>query len=196
MLRFATLIAALLAAPLPSLAQGVVASRPSIVTALNLRNVPAGTFSHWNLDGVTKSAAMAGPDGAASAYKLIDTAAAGFHRINRNVAVTINTGYMFEVIVKAAGRAELMLNGVFAAEHSAIFDVNACTSSAPSGLTSVATVSLGGGWCYLAIGFNTGAADTAGTVQIYLRSAASNTFTGDGTSGAIVHNARFFAGGW
>jgi hypothetical protein len=148
----------------------------------------------WAKGSVTvTSNALASPDGAVTADKLVETATTTTHVIAQNFTVVDATTYTFSVFVKAGERTRIRLRfgssgsgGTFFGDCT--FNLATGAIMSQSGVTA-AIADVGSGW------YRISATDvTSGTAlapSLWLMDATSaTTYAGDGTSGLYLWGAQ------
>ena len=154
---------------------------------------------NWTKDGTTVTAdAIAAPDGMVTADKIVETAAAGGHRIYPTSSIVKAASalpYSYSVYIKAAERSRgqiLFYDG--SSSTSWAFDLGAGTINAPSG-SAFTTPSqfldtLPNGWFRIRITATT-PATTSMNALVYLQdNTGSNSYTGDGVSGFYLWGSQ------
>lgn len=142
--------------------------------------------------------ATAGPNGATTADKLIETAVAGTHFTNQAfTGRPTNTTHTYTCFVKAAERSRGTIR-MNAGSDQVLgdFDLVAGTiAGSVAGLGVLGAVSiqtLANGWFRVRVSGIPNPTTTAYTCQINLRDGSGNaSYTGDGTSGFFVRGAQF-----
>jgi hypothetical protein len=132
------------------------------------------------------------PDGTTSADTLVeDTTASATHQMNKIFTGTA-VAHTFSVYVKAAGRTQvrLVLFDGTTFPNQTYFDLTSATVLSGTGGTITA---VGNGWyrCAIAATLTT---STNCQAQLQLAVGGTNTYTGDGTSGAFLWGAQLEAG--
>lgn len=134
---------------------------------------------------------------------LTENSSTGQHRIydagvnDPGGGVTSTTSYVFAVEMKANGRdfARLQFGGTEFGNQDQTFNLGAGTLGTSGDAENEGITDLGGGWydCWVAA-----TCDTTGTsadVYIMIESADGvNSYAGDGTSGIMIRNPRFYVG--
>lgn len=152
----------------------------------------------WTKTNSTVSAnAIAAPDGATTADKVVeasDTAQA--HRVIQGSLTYTAAAWTFSIFAKAGERTQVTLNCASGADSEKGAKFNLSTGaviSTDSGVTSSGIENYGNGWyrCWFT---RTMQADASGTMSAYLRSGGSETYNGDGASGAYFWGADAQAG--
>ena len=146
----------------------------------------------WTKAGSTITAnATTSPDGTVNADKLVENTALAQHRVQQAVTTVIGTSYTHTIYLKAGERTSATLR-VIGATTFAGCTIN-LTAGTISGVTGVGTITnAGNGWYRVSVA---GTADsTTSTCFVNLADAGSNTYTGDGVSGAFLYGAQLEAG--
>jgi hypothetical protein len=147
---------------------------------------------YWAVGGSTISAnATTAPDGTSTADKLVEDTSTGTHRVFNNTGTTVVSGatHAWTVYAKAAERTvvQLLNNNL----QGAVFDL---TNGGVSGITagfSASATAFGNGWYRLSV---VGPASSATErLLVYLQSGGTNSYTGNGTSGAFIWGAQLEA---
>ena len=143
----------------------------------------------------------AAPDGTTTADKIVeDTSASNTHQTFRSTSVSAGTPYTFSVYIKADGRNFAGVryeNGAstqFYQVNVNLTNGTATTASfgSPTG-TSFSVTSAGNAWWRVSITVT--AADSSFASVVYLQSVqGSNSYTGDGVSGAFLWGAQLEIG--
>lgn len=146
--------------------------------------------------------AATGPDGLSTADKLVEnTATDGFHFISRALTkgASANT-YTYAEIVKAAGRSYVGLsafsgsNGVGVTANLGAGTIGAAGAYGSGWVAGAASIEDAGDGFYLVrMTFTTGT-ETTVSVQLSLRTASTNVYTGDGTSGVYLGGCQLEVG--
>jgi hypothetical protein len=134
------------------------------------------------------------PNGTGTAWKLVeDATATNTHFIEQTVTAISGASYTFSAYFMAGERTFGSLRFAGAAwgsDKSAFYNLSTgATATVEAGLT--ATISaVGGGW-YRCTATTTASAATTGTVRIHVASAdATQSYTGNGTSGIYIWSAQ------
>jgi hypothetical protein len=152
-----------------------------------------GVWWTKNASTVTDNAAAA-PDGTTTADKLVEAATTAEHRFYSTIGsvVTVSTTHTWSVFVKAGERTVVQLRNNNL--QGATFDLGAggAASDVIGGTITTNAIALANGWFRISItGTALGAAER---VTVNLVSGGSNSYAGDGTSGAFVWGAQLEAG--
>lgn len=152
----------------------------------------------WTLEGIrafgsgSLANAVIAPNGLQTADLLVESTAAGLHRLYAMFSVVSGTPYVWSAYVKPAGRAIVQLvnqatSTVFTSEYSLS---GAGSASTVTGSGTAAITALSDGWYRIsAIATATG----SGTGYWLLRlcsSAGTSSYTGDGVSGIYLWGAQ------
>jgi hypothetical protein len=158
----------------------------------------------WSKSNATVTANVtAAPDGATTADKLVETAAAGQHVAFRSLTVAANTIHTARAYFKSAERARInfrLLNGAFNSGALVTFDVGNGTVVSSSLIGSGASLSfgitdVGNGWYRCSVSCVVDASSTAVVWGAYLVNTGTNdSYTGDGTSGLFIWGAQLVQG--
>lgn len=149
------------------------------------------------------SNAIAAPDGATTADKLVeDSTATSTHFCTQTVALVANQTYVLSVFAKAGERGRIVMQtgavSNWVTEVQVGFDLTTGTLFSASGLpTTPGTITpVGNGWYRCSIVGTMKATGTSGNMNIYLcpNGTANFTYTGNGTSGAYLWGAQVEAG--
>lgn len=139
----------------------------------------------------------AAPDGTMTADALIADATSAHHRIYRSIAAANNTPHWFSIFAKAYGVSRIQVScggtgltgaGGSGADRLAVF--NLTTGLVEGNHYGIQFVPLPNAWYRLAILLNTDS--DGGGIAPYVApvaSAASGTYTGDGSSGVLIWGA-------
>jgi hypothetical protein len=157
------------------------------------------TNGAWTKTRTTVTAnAIAAPDAAVTADKLIETAVAGTHFANQAFAGRpTNTPHTFTAYVKAAERTRGTIRMDAGADQViGDFDLVAGTINGSVGglgvLGAVSIEALASGWFRVRVSGIPNPTTTSYTCQVNLRDGSGNAnYTGDGTSGLFVWGAQF-----
>lgn len=149
-----------------------------------------------NYNAMPLTSGITGPDGGASAWRLIPAVAAGNQRINQTITLSIGQRYCYSLYIKADAYTRVKLN---AGSTSIGMEMFCKLDSEPNFRTKTGAdfTDVSGG--YEAIG-NTGwyrfwvtgvAAVTGGTYSIYVaNSSDAINYSGNGTDGILIYGAQ------
>ena len=166
----------------------------------------SGNASVWGFSSAVTRTASAGvaPDGTNTATLVADTVANSQHVCGpTTVTVTANTSYAFSAYIKPAGRPRVnitLINSGFSSGINATLNVT--TGAVVTGPLYIGTASAGfcsitpagNGWYRCVVGGIVDAASTAAIGAIYLDNGTSNSYAGDGVSGALVWGGQIELG--
>jgi hypothetical protein len=143
---------------------------------------------------VTANVATA-PDGTLSADKLIeDTTASNSHLISQSATGTSTNTHTFSVYAKAAERQYILLQLDAGGAAGGTVRVNLADGSTSAitgtGTPTVSVSAADNGWYRIALTAIPAASGTSVRGIVYLSTASSTTFTGDGTSGLLLWGAQ------
>ena len=153
----------------------------------------------WGRSGVTVTAnAIAAPDGATTADKLVESAANAIHYTLRATTGLANSTFTHSVFAKDGGRSRLKMqfgdnvsyvtNVVFDLTSGAV--ISTAANNANYTNTSGSIVAIGAGWYRCSITTTRAGLNTDNDAVIFITDASSNvTYTGDGTSGLYIWGA-------
>lgn len=151
----------------------------------------------WLKDSSTVTAnTTISPDGNTNADTIIETATNSVHRIYEQINVVSGTAVTMSFYAKAKERTQVFGTGGTAAygtQVRVLYDLSAVTAVVQSGAVTATIVNVGNGWrkCTWTA---TPSATTLGNHFIGLGLSGSDTYTGDGTSGAYIYGAQLEAG--
>ena len=141
-----------------------------------------------------------GPDGITSATTLSDNSEGDNNivRITHSVTVSTTTAYTYSAFLKADQLGWAILwaeNFTTPANGGAYFNLSSGSIGTVSSGFSAAIEDTGNGWYRCSITFTTDAADTSGTVEIYVADGDGDPFVDlDGTSSILIYGAQFEQG--
>lgn len=152
----------------------------------------------WNKNNATVTAnATSAPDGTTTADKLIETAVSGNHWVFLNPSFTQGLQYTASVYAKAAERTQIHVQvggtSAFGDLTSAIFDLSTQTVVSTTNSPTTSITSVGNGWYRLTVS-KTATANGSPQLQVGLATGNTNSYTGDGTSGAFIWGAQLNVG--
>ena len=165
----------------------------------------SSTFSSgsWTKTELTLTAAAGtSPDGTASAWSMVESAASASRTMQQGISFTSGTSYCLSLYVKAlpgsvTRYARILLPaGAFGASSlGANFDLSTgVATNVGAGVTTTA-VSIGGGWRRISVAAT---ATSSATSNVILAMApntlGTSNYAGDGTSGMLVWQAQCEAG--
>ncbi len=163
-----------------------ILSEPA-ATNLALQSQDFGTTWNPSESSVSPNNAVA-PDGLTTADKLTESINVAGHKISQIIGVANATQYVASVYAKAAERTEIMVNlasdgwpsGVFA-----YFDLSDGSVLSTGGAEDDAfVIPMNDGWYRCVVIGTTNSA--TGTLNIFLSSGGTNSYDGNGTSGAYL----------
>ena len=159
--------------------------------------------AYWTKTRASVTAnAIAAPDGATTADKLVENTDNNTHFVHRARTTASNETVTFSVFAKAGERSSLLLelSNFLNSVTNATFDLTAKTASTPlfagadySNLSSSIT-EIGNGWFRCVLTATKAAVNTVNNPTISLHNGTSSTYTGDGTSGLYIWGAQLEAG--
>ncbi|QJP10456.1 phage head spike fiber domain-containing protein [Pseudomonas multiresinivorans] len=154
----------------------------------------------WNkVNASITAAATTAPDNTLTGSKLIETVVTGLHQVNM---ISTSTGQRtLTAFVKAAERTrvELQLSDVVSAAIFAVFDLSAgtlvtLTPAAPWTGVSASIQPINNGWYRISLTATAGQG-TQIRACINLNNGTTNSYLGNGTSGAYIWGAQLESGG-
>jgi hypothetical protein len=138
--------------------------------------------------------ALTAPDNNLTANKLVEDATTNTHLVVQSILYTSGTAYTCSIFAKAGERTFIQLRVNASSQFSASFDLVNGTASQASAGTTAAIRSAGNGWFRCSITF-TATATAAGSSRIGLMlNATTQSYAGDGTSGAYIWGGQLEAG--
>lgn len=152
----------------------------------------------WTLTNCTISAnATTGPDGTASADKIVENSAAGTSHVpNQSISFTSGTTYTISVWLKAAERTVAVVQvgaAPFGAAQGALIDLQTGAVSVSSGTPTVAATQYPNGWWRVSV-TKAATSTAAANVSVFLHNGTGVTYDGNGTSGLFVYGAQVEVG--
>lgn len=147
----------------------------------------------WSKSGSSvTSNAIAAPDGATTADKLVEDTSTGAHAASQ-FAPLASTAYVFSIFVKAGERTKIQFNGggFTGLGFVAIFDVSNGTMVTNTGGRGSITPA-GNGWYRCSVSFTT--LNIVTIAWLMVNGANSSSYTGDGTSGLYLWGAQYEVG--
>jgi lambda family phage minor tail protein L len=129
-----------------------------------------------------------------------DTTASATHYAKQTVSgLASGNQYSYSVYVKPSGRnfirLEFPAGTAYTTVRGAVFDLSAGgTTSSTTGTVTPSIGNLGNGWFRCSITATTNAAGSVSARAYLQASATSTTYTGNGTSGALLSDAQFELG--
>jgi hypothetical protein len=177
--------------------QPTSASRPALDARVNLLTY-SEQFDNaaWTKtrSSITANAALA-PDGTTTADKLVeDNSATSTHFISRSSGTPIGASTAYEgwVYCKAAERTNVQVRLTVGGTNYGV-DVNLSTGaiSAISGEvpSAFSALDVGNGWYFVRVRGTSGATTSADLIARLCSAPGVNSYTGDGTSGALIWGA-------
>jgi hypothetical protein len=158
------------------------------------------TDASWTLGRAVVALDAVGPDGVAnSAATLTDNSATGSNTsyIDETFTVSTSTAYTFSIFAKADQLSDVHLRAIgftTPAEGGVYFDLSAgAVGTEDTGYTGNIQ-NFGNGWYRCSLTFTTDAADTSGTVRVFIADGESLVVDLDGTSSILIYGAQFEAG--
>ena len=129
------------------------------------------------------------PDGSQTASKGIENTASGTHRIDFVVTLTDTNTYTYSIFAKAAERSMIAMEigNSSVTGNFARFDLSSGSVAAESGTVTSSIENFGNGWYRCRV---TAAAGTTDRILIGIFDGASQSYTGDGSSGVFLWGAQ------
>ena len=129
------------------------------------------------------------PDGSQTASKGIENTASGTHRIDFVVTLTDTNTYTYSIFAKAAERniIAMEIGNSAVTGNFARFDLSSGSVAAESGTVTSSIENFGNGWYRCRV---TAAAGTTDRILIGIFDGASQSYTGDGSSGVFLWGAQ------
>jgi len=151
----------------------------------------------WGSKGnvAVTSDALAAPDGATTADKLVEAAVLGAHNIYNYYTLTAAQSYTWSTYAKAGERTKVTLwvDQFTSGGNWGSFDLSAGSVIGSGSAVTPQITNVGNGWYRLAITGTVGT--TTGNIGVALLDAASaSNYTGDGTSGLYIWGAQLEEG--
>lgn len=141
--------------------------------------------------------AGAAPDGTTTADKLVEDLTTGSHYLRRARTFANGTPAQFSFFVKAAGRSVIRARCTATGMLTRTVDLNLSTGAVTvvAGTITARAYALASGWYWLTLDF-TPNASAAGFFDVFLISGGSDSYTGDGSSGALIWGLQDGAGSY
>ena len=129
------------------------------------------------------------PDGSQTASKGIENTASGTHRIDFVVTLTDTNTYTYSIFAKAAERniIAMEIGNSAVTGNFARFDLSSGSVAAEGGTVTSSIENFGNGWYRCRV---TAAAGTTDRILIGIFDGASQSYTGDGSSGVFLWGAQ------
>ena len=129
------------------------------------------------------------PDGSQTASKGIENTASGTHRIDFVVTLTDTNTYTYSIFAKAAERSMIAMEigNSAVTGNFARFDLSSGSVAAEGGTVTSSIENFGNGWYRCRV---TAAAGTTDRILIGIFDGASQSYTGDGSSGVFLWGAQ------
>jgi len=168
---------------------------------LQSENLSSGS---WGKTAASISAdAVAAPDGATTADKIVEDSSTGSHFAGQTVTLTANTRYTYSIFLKAAERSKVHLqagkSGTPFTRGGMVVDLSNGTfvnsdSGTPSAVENRLIEQLPNGWYRVSMTVLIDATSTDGYMELRLHNGTSTSYTGDGTSGLYAWGAQIESG--
>lgn len=189
--------------PVALTCKGLLIEESRTNSFLNSTDLSAASWSPYQSSITSES--VTAPDGSSTSQKLVEAATTNIHELSTATQITITSGatITLSVYAKAAGRSKIKLF-MFSAtspyeQVQASFDLSTGTyisSSGSSGgtVTGYSITSAGNGWYRCSVSGTIGT-KTNWYPRLYLLNASgSESYAGDGTSGAYFYGPQHEAG--
>jgi len=148
--------------------------------------------SNWSPIRATISENVSGtvaPDGSQTASKGVESSASGTHRVDFVATLTDTNTYTYSIFAKAAERSMIAMEigNSSVTGNFARFDLSSGSVAAESGTVTSSIENFGNGWYRCRV---TAAAGTTDRILIGIFDGASQSYTGDGSSGVFLWGAQ------
>ncbi len=148
--------------------------------------------SNWAPVRATISENVSGtvaPDGSQTASKGVESSASGTHRVDFVATLTDTNTYTFSIFAKAAERSMIAMEigNSSVTGNFARFDLSSGSVAAESGTVTSSMENFGNGWYRCRV---TAAAGTTDRILIGIFDGATQSYTGDGSSGVFLWGAQ------
>jgi hypothetical protein len=154
--------------------------------------------AYWTKANSTITAnSIASPDGFTTADKLVENTTASVHSITEAFSWVSGTQYTFSLYVSDQSERNIRMilpSAQFGGVNSfAIFDTTTGSALSVSAGTTAVSESVGNGWFRFSI-TKTATASSVGSVDFRLSDGTTNSYLGDGASGAYIWGAQLEVG--
>jgi len=151
-------------------------------------------FNAWSKSNASVVFGNLSPEGLNNSYKLTENTAISQHKIEIGGSILNSQAYTFSVMAKAAGRNWIQLRSNITGGNT-FFNLSDGTIGTDSSASSSIEAVGDDGWYRCSVtGVSSG---TQNTTFVYLANAdGSNSYDGDGTSGALIYGAQLEQGSY
>lgn len=153
--------------------------------------------AYWTKSNATITAdSIVSPNGVATADTFVENTATSTHQISRSISWEAGTAYSISLYVKEQSVRNIRLffpTAQFGVASGAVFDTTTGSVLATVGSVLTTTESVGNGWFRFSIS-KTATVSSAGSIGIRLTDGTTETYLGDGVSGAYIWGAQLEVG--